>query len=284
MFRCHLMVSVVMLRSRKIRLQPAEELPQSQNSAGNCVEILETMPQGYDCWCIFSRLKSGRCQKVCRRLRQNGIKSSTCKTCCVTAQALPCYWCLHQRQVVFFTVSTWQVVSFARRKQQKPIAQLAPQPGWVFTAKLGSFEAHDHHSFAAGTFRCHWIKFFANPLVAAWFSENFWIRCVAGDEETALPESSTFTGGVMGMAFLEAFFVGRRPPFCPLFILFREVSTSALEDGKMIRFGERGTNRWIDGNLTKETLMLTLKMQKRRRTTYPQKEKVRFDVFLLVVF
>ena len=33
--------------------------------------------------------------------------------------------------------------------------------------------------------------------------------------------------------------------------------------------------------------MLTLKMQKRRRTTYPQKEKVRFDVFfisLVVVF
>lgn len=66
--------------------------------------------------------------------------------------------------------------------------------------------------------------------------DNFWIRCVAGDEKTALPESSTFTGGVMGMAFLEAFFVGRRPPPFPLFIQLIEVSTSALEDGsKMIR-------------------------------------------------
>ena len=49
-----------MLPSRKIRLQPAEELPQSQDlSPANSVEILETIIQGYDCWCIFWRLLSG---------------------------------------------------------------------------------------------------------------------------------------------------------------------------------------------------------------------------------
>ena len=248
MFRCHLTVSVVMLRSRKIRLQPAEELPQSQNSAGNCVEILETMPQGYDCWCIFSRPKSGRCQKLCRRLRQNGIKSITCKTCCATAQALGCYWCLHQRQVVFSPFRPGRLFPLHAENSRSQGRPVSPSTGvsfycqnWAVLRPIAITALQLGRSGAIGWFflKIRWwppdLENFLDQVCCWW-----WKDCSA--RKLYFHRRSEW-----GMAFLEAFFVGRRPPFCPLFIIFHEVSTSALEDGKMIRFGERGTNRWIDG-------------------------------------
>lgn len=159
-------------------------------------------------------------------------------------------------------------------------AQLVHSTGGEFLLPLpGSFEAHHHHSFAAGTFRCHWIKFFANPPVAAWFGKLmdqvccwWWRDCSArklyfhrwGDGH-----------GVFGSIFCwkKATVLS---PFHPAHWGFNFSSWGRFQNDPWVRAWNKSMNQWME---TKETLMLTLKMQKRRRTTYPQKEKVRFDVF-----
>ena len=73
------------------------------------------------------------------------------------------------------------------------------------------------------------------------------------------------------MAFLEAFFVGRRPPPFPLFIQLIEVSTSALEEREDDPWGRawwnKSMNRWMIPQGDLDVDLEDAKAEKNNRST-----------------
>ena len=159
-------------------------------------------------------------------------------------------------------------------------AQLVHSTGGEFLLPLpGSFEAHHHHSFAAGTFRCHWIKFFANPPVAAWFGKLMDQVCCWWWRDCSARKLYFHRWGDGHGVFGSIFCWKKATVFVPFSSSSLRFQLQLLRTVPKWSVGEgvEQIDESMDGN--QGDLDVDLEDAKAERTTYPQKEKVRFDVF-----